>query len=239
MAASGTPLRSLPAPLPPLLRRSRPVLGDVPGEHPVFYTREALRMAERLARKGGRAVPAVESGGVLVGPLCSCPDTGEMFAVITDVLEATDARARTFSLAYSGATWARIQAVMRAKERIRCRRADRILGQVHGHNFPPHGDDASCLECGERDTCRHTSAFLSESDLRWCRAVFSGQPWQVSHIFGLDARGATVDAFFGQQDGRLAARGYRVVETFSSADLVPSAGEASGRGGMGCPQQGI
>jgi hypothetical protein len=63
-------------------------------------------------------------------------------------------------------------------------------------------------------TCDLTSAFLSESDRTWCRAVFSGQPWQVSHIFGLSARHERVASFYGLHRGRLEPRGYRVIERF-------------------------
>ena len=56
------------------------------------------------------------------------------------------------------------------------------------------------------------TAFLSADDLRFCRAVFAGEPWQLSHVFGLTARGEEVDAFFGQRGGVLVPRSYRILD---------------------------
>jgi len=151
-------------------------------DYPVFYTRTARELAERIARKGGAKCLPVETGGLLVGRLCRCPESGEIFAIVEDVLAATAAREEPYSLTFSGATWARMQRVMEARRRSPGTRGQRILGQAHGHSFLP-------LDEQEPDT-----AFLSEEDLRWCRAVFRGEPWQLSQVFGLNARGGRVDA---------------------------------------------
>ena len=72
----------------------------------------------------------------------------------------------------------------------------------------------ACEGCAERASCPRTTAFLSADDLAWCRAVFRGEAWQLSQVFGLDARGEGVEAFYGQRGGLLVPRGYLVVETF-------------------------
>ncbi len=108
----------------------------VDGPYPVFFTRSARERAESLSRKGADANPPVETGGLLIGPLCVCPDTGEMFAVIIDVLEATDSEATTHTLTYSGATWARIQAILRARQANPATRHHRILGQMPRAQLP-------------------------------------------------------------------------------------------------------
>jgi hypothetical protein len=197
-------------PLAPLLERSTPV--DAGGDadlHPVFYTADALARSERFSRRGAERTPAVETGCVLVGALCSCPDSGEMFVCIVDALEATDTDGTTFSLSYSSATWARLQAILRARAQQQGTRAHRILGQAHGHSFLPPGEP--CAACATAAVCGRTTAFLSTDDLRWCRAVFPRQPWQASHVFGLTARGEPAAAFYGQHGGRLRRRGYRVL----------------------------
>jgi hypothetical protein len=180
--------------------------------YPVFFTRSALRRAERVSRKGADASPPVETGGLLVGPLCACPETGEMFAVIVDVLEATDSEATTHTLAYSGATWARLQAIVRARQTDAATRHHRILGQSHGHNFLPFDGAAPCEECSHRAECARSTAHLSDADRTWARAVFNGEPWCVSQVFGLDARSSPVEAFYGQRGGSLVPRGYRVID---------------------------
>jgi hypothetical protein len=205
-------------PLRHLLERAdaaSPYSADDP--YPLFFTRSALRRAERVSRKGADAGPPVETGGLLIGLLCACPDTGEMFAVIVDVLEATDSEATAHTLFYSGATWARIQAILRAWRANRATRHHRIIGQMHGHNFLPFDGAAPCEECEHRADCTRSTAYLSTADRTWARAVFNGEPWGVSQVFGLDARSNPVEAFYGQRGGSLMPRSYRVIDDFDEA----------------------
>jgi hypothetical protein len=148
---------------------------------------------------------------VLVGPLCSCPRTGEFFAVVCEALEVRDAEEREFSLTYSGKSWARIQAVLKARQSQPATRAHRILGQCHGHNFLPAGGAPPCEHCAGAEVCTRTSVFVSPDDRLWCRAVFSRQPWQLCHIFGQSARGDGVGSLFGLRDGQLRERGFHVI----------------------------
>lgn len=180
--------------------------------YPVFITREARERAERISRKGAASQPPVETGGLLIGPLCVCPETGEMFAVVCDVLEATDAEATTYSLTYSGPTWARIQNIMRARQANPATRHHRILGQAHGHNFVPAEGAAPCEWCHLQPKCTRTSAYLSADDRNWCRAIFSAEPWQLSIVYGLDALTRPVEAFYGQRGGGLERRSYAIID---------------------------
>ena len=219
VTAKTPPLTFQPVPLRPLLDRARKV-GKMDDRWPcVFFTKEALAGAERYARRGASANPPIETGAILVGPLCSCPQTGEMFAVVSDVLEVKDAENSSFSLSYTGQTWRQIQAVMRARQASPATRAYRILGQAHGHNFRPDfkaGEDhGSCETCPKLAQCRLTSVFVSQDDRTWTRAVFSRQPWQLALIFGHDARGTAMHALFGLRDNRLAERGYHVIADFN------------------------
>ena len=93
-------------------------------------------------------------------------------------------------------------------------RAHRILGQCHGHNFLPAGGAPPCEVCHKLKECTRTSVFVSSDDRTWSRAVFSRQPWQLCHIFGLNARGEPTDKLFGLRDGRLLERGFHVVPNF-------------------------
>jgi hypothetical protein len=200
-------------PLAPLLERAEAVSVDLEKDaFPVLYTRSALERAEAVSRKGGDANPPEETGGLLIGWLGSCPESGETFAVITEVLEAAHAEGTTYRLTYSGQTWARIQAIMDAKRRRPEMRGVRILGQSHGHSFVPFDGDPGCEACPHLEVCTRSSAFLSLEDRSWCRAVFHGEPWQLSHIWGLNARTERVQAFFGQKRGALAPRGYHVID---------------------------
>jgi len=207
------PVVHLKKPISALLARAQPV-GDVKDKaaYPVFITAAAFDKAERMARRGAAVRPPTESGAVLVGPLCSCPDTGELFAVVYDALEVTDAEATCASLGYTGETWRRIQTVMGARQQAPDSRGDRILGEAHGHNFlPPHREDITCNECSQRESCTITSALVSSLDVAFHHAVFARQPWQLCQIFGHDARGGRVHALFGQRDGGLLSRGFYII----------------------------
>ena len=204
----------LSVPLPPLLEQAE-AIGPVDDEvWKVFYTRDALTSAESFARKGAQLQPPVETGAVLVGAVCSCPETHDLFVVVIDVLEVTDARQEEFALTYSGKTWARIQAVLRARQSQPVTRAHRIVGQCHCHNFLPLEGAPPCELCSQVAVCGRTSVFVSTDDAAWSRAVFRQQPWQLSHIFGLNAREEAVQGLFALRDGRLQQRGFHVIPDF-------------------------
>jgi hypothetical protein len=188
-------------------------------DYPVFYTRKALAKCDTFARKGAVFNPPIETGCVLCGSLCSCPETGEMFGVVYDALEATDTEAKKFSLAYSGKTWLRIQTIMRARQNQLANCTDRIFGQAHGHNFPPNDEGSSlCAECPKRPTCTRTSVFVSSQDRAWSRSVFHRQAWQICHIFGLNARSERVNKLFGLSGGQLVERGFYMVDEFDPSE---------------------
>jgi hypothetical protein len=180
--------------------------------YPVFFTRSARERAEKISRKGGCVEPPIETGCLLIGELGSCPDTHEVFAIVSHVIEATDAEATTYSLTYSGPTWARIQAVLKAQQSQPATRNHRVLGQAHGHSFLPFAGAEPCEACELVPVCTRSSAHLSGDDRAWCRAVFSSEPWAVSQVFGLDARGGTTEMFYGQRGGALERRGYYVID---------------------------
>ncbi len=216
MEARSQPLTALKVPLKPLLDQADPV-GNIDSEDiPVFYTEQAYVQAERYSRLGAASQPAVETGAVLVGTLCSCPRSGELFTVVCDALEARDAEQTAFSLFYSSQSWAHIQAVMRARQARPATRSQRILGQAHGHNFLP-SNQPPCEVCPKQKTCQRTSVFVSPDDHNWSRAVFHQQPWQLCHIFGSSARGEPAHSLFGLSQGFLVERGFHVIPEFDTA----------------------
>jgi len=206
-------LAYLQIPLRPLLDRSRQVNAPHEGVFPVFYTEQTLARTETCARRGDRQHPPVETGAVLLGSLCSCPETGEFFCIITDALAVEDADQSVFALAYSGRSWQRIRAVLKAKQASQPGRADRLLGQAHGHNYRPN-DGNVCEQCHSLPTCNLTNIFASQDDHLWSRAVFVRQPWQLCHIFGWSARGDRHHGLFTLQGGRLRDRGFHVLPDF-------------------------
>lgn len=214
-----SPIVPLEIPISPLLERSRHVGPPDPNAFKVFYTEDALARVEELARRGGAVEPAVETGGVLVGSLARCPISADLFVLVLDVLEASGADQKEFSLYYSSDTWGRIQTVMRAMQSQAETRTFRIVGQTHGHNFLPDGGAPPCAACLQLDVCGRSSVFVSTDDVNWARAVFRRQPWQLSHIFGLNARRDKVQGLFGLRDGRLLERGFHVIPDFDLQTL--------------------
>jgi hypothetical protein len=205
------PLSYLKLPLRALLDRATPVALRDDALPPVFYTREALEKSESCARRGEQA--GVETGGALFGSLAVCPDSGEFFSVIHDVVEVQEAEEKKFSLTYSSQSWQRLRKIQQARQAAFPQRADRLVGQTHLHPFLPNNGQV-CAECWKRPTCTLSSAWASEDDQVWHRAVFARQPWALCHIFGLSARGESVHQLFGLNDGRLRARGFYVLPEF-------------------------
>ena len=209
------------------LRRGARTVGELAADDPpVFFTEEGLTHAESIARRGARSQPPLETGGVLIGFLGSCPESGELYAVITDCLEATDAESGEYSLAFTGLTWTRLQTVLRARRRQPASAALLMLGQAHGHPFPPAGGAPPCEACATAKVCGRTNTALSLEDRTWNRAVFPRQPWAVAQIFGLNARGEHVQAFFGLRGNRLLERGFQVIPDFSPGEPSALAGNS-------------
>lgn len=194
-----------------LLERATPVALLDDEVFPVFYTQEAFARSEACARRGAEA--DVESGGALFGALAACPESGEFCAIIQDVIEVQDADEKKFSLSYSSRSWLRLQQIQQARQAAFPLRADRLLGQTHGHPFKPN-DGKLCADCEKRAVCTLNSAWASQDDEIWHRAVFARQPWALCHIFGLTARGEPVHQLFGLKDGRLQARGFYLLPDF-------------------------
>ncbi len=202
--------------LAPLLKDARAVNEPDKANFTAFYTEDALQKAEAFSRQGAKDDPDFESGAVLAGPICTCPDSGEFFVVVCDILEVTDADQTLVSLEYSPHSWAKIQTAVRARQQEAP--ALRILGQAHGHNFLPN-EGKLCEECHSKEVCDVDNLFVSQDDKNWTKAVFSQQPWQLCHIFGLTARADRINALFGLHDARLLRRGFHVLPGFEPRDF--------------------
>lgn len=205
-------LTYLRMPLGPLLERAIPVAPIDAGAPVVFYTREALAKSEACARRGAEA--GLESGGALFGSLVSCPESGEFFSIVHEAIEVQETDAQRLSLSYTSRSWQVLEKIQRDRQEAFPQRADRLLGQAHGHPFRPE-DGKVCAECERLATCALTSARASQEDQIWHKAVFARQPWALCHVFGLTARGEPVHQLFGLKDGRLQARGFHLLPGFT------------------------
>ena len=212
MTIKPTPLAYVTRPLAPLLKLAEPV-GEVDDALPaLLFVRRAAERAEKFSRRGADMHPAVETGAILFGVLVSCPDSGEFYAVVTDALELADADQKEFSLTYTGPTWQRLRAVLRARQALPGGQALRMLGQAHGHNFKPAG--SPCAACATAKVCSTTSVFASLDDRAWTRAVMAQQPWAACSIYGLNARDEGVAQLYTLRGNQLQPRGYHVIDEF-------------------------
>lgn len=180
---------------------------------PVFFEPEALALAERIARKGGDRSPPIETGGLLLGRLAFCPDSRWLYTVVHHVLEASNSEGSTYSLTFTDATWAGLQRVLEARARRPELRGERLVGSAHGHSFLPYQEGETCDGCPVQPACDLTTAYLSDSDRIWSRAVFPREPWQLALVFGLTPRRERVRALYGQRAARLVQRDYFVLES--------------------------
>ena len=201
----------LEVPLKPLLQQGKAHNAVDEDAFHVFFSATAFARAEQFARKGASASPPVETGAALAGVVCSCPDTGDLFVVVTDAYEVMAAEQKVYSIDLSHESWRRILATIKARE-ARCP-ALRLLGQAHGHNFLPAGGQ-TCEACPTRPVCDLTNVFASADDENWTRAHFAGQPWSVCAIFGLSARADRLHELFTQHNARLRRRSYFIIPDF-------------------------
>ncbi len=183
--------------------------GESDDEHHLFYTDRAMARAEAIARRGEEHEPPVETGGVLLGLTGYCSSLRDAFVIVVDALAAVDAEQSQFSLSFSGKTWQRLQTVVRARRSEPGQAGLRIVGQTHGHPFSP---GEPCAACPSTEDCPKHTAYLSEDDRLWSRAVFASQAFQVGHMFGIDAKGQAVSSLYGLRGGRIDQRGYRAID---------------------------
>jgi hypothetical protein len=196
--------------LAPILAETRAV-GNVSGAYfPVIFSESAHGKAEHYSRKGAAHEPPLESGALLIGRLCACPDSGEMFVTVDDAVEVFDATQREFALIYTGATWSQVEAILQGYRAGPGGELVRLVGQSHGHNFVLEGDP--CALCPQAPVCGRTNVFVSTEDRRFMRAVFAGQPWALCWIAGTNARAENVAKLFTLRCGTHLERGYHVVE---------------------------
>lgn len=201
-------------PLAPLLNSAQPVGEIDPTAVPILFVRRAFERAEQFSRRGAEFDTPVETGALLIGSLGSCPETGEMYAVVTDALELFEAEERRFSLTFTGQTWTRLQAILKARQSQPGGESVRVIGQAHGHNFIPGDGAPPCEHCHLLAICTRSSVFASSDDRQWMRAVMAGQPIRLCGIFGLNARREQVHGMYALKNNHLAERSYYLIDEF-------------------------
>jgi len=181
---------------------------------PVFVRRKVLDLVRRLCRAPGDH----EGGAWLAGRLVrEDGDAPEIFVVIDGAFEARHVDQGRFSLTPTPAAYAHAEAKLATRRRRLGRDEETLVGFGHGHNFLPSLDPdrdgrAKCPTCPERSTCRLHSAFYSQDDQRFHRALFTQKPYAVGLVWGFDPMFRDVLGVFGFRDGVLAARSIHVVE---------------------------
>ena len=178
----------------------------------MVFSEQAHDKTLHYARKGAASNPAVETGALLRGRLCACPDTGEMFVTVDDAIEVSDATQSEFALIYTTRTWNQVESL---QQRFDTAGGVRFLGQSHGHNFGLEGEP--CALCATVRECSRTTVFVSAADRAFMRAVFAGQPFALCWIAGTNARREEVAKLFTLRAGALQPRGYHVIDDFQDS----------------------
>lgn len=215
--AGGVTLRTPPLafvrrPLAPLRAIAREVGVGTPNDLPVFMTELALRRATEVAVHGIQADPPLEAGGVLLGSLGWCDASREFFALIVDALELQEAEQTQFSLTFSSTDWARVSAILKARQAAAPDEKLRLIGQFHVHPFiPVDGVEGGCAQCPKQATCDLHSAFMSHDDQVWMHATYRRQPWALSFIVGLTPQRKVVTQLYGLRGGHWQSRSFAII----------------------------
>ena len=176
----------------------------------LFVPPDVWTETDQSARRGGE----VESAALWTGRLMKDEDSPEIFLVIDACLPAEHAEEEQYSVHFSDDTWSHIESRLAARRKRLGRPAERILGSVHGHNFPVPADENGqkrCALCDQSKVCGRTNALTSADDERWHRSVFVGQPWATLLIFGWNARDDKDWKLYGLKEGRLQPRTLRLL----------------------------
>jgi hypothetical protein len=176
-------------------------------DYPVFVLQSALQQAHRHSWKGR----TVEAGAWLVGRLFrQRQPNAEIFGVIDTALEACGAAQKRTSLKLSTESYQHFETQMaRRRQRAGCA-SELAMGFHHSHPFLPsvRDDKEACPTCHLREQCDLSSAFFSDDDAQFHRAVFGHAPYAVQLILGLTPREEFDLKMFCYSNGQFRERGY-------------------------------
>jgi proteasome lid subunit RPN8/RPN11 len=169
-------------------------------------------MDEVLAQS--RDAGEVETGGVLVGNLCRCSPSGEMFLEVTAQIPARHTESRATRLTFTADSWTAVRAALELRKRN-----ELMSGWWHYHpDF--------CRQCPEetRRKCVVSRPFFSTEDIHMHRTVFA-RAFQVALLVS-DHGGETLESsLYGWRHGMVVSRGFHVFDSaaataISSADIA-------------------
>lgn len=149
-----------------LLADSRRVIGGEgkSAAMPVFISERVLKEAASAASGAGD----IETGGILVGHLCTDADD-RLFARVTAQIPAEHTEATRESLRFKPETWLSVDSALRLRQRD-----ESILGWWHAHPW-------FCRNCPaeRRAACAFSKPAFSTADRALHREVFL-QPWNIA-----------------------------------------------------------
>jgi hypothetical protein len=198
-ASPGVPVRE--GSLQTLAARAKPA-GVIDGDDmPVFVPREVLRQAaERTSAERG-----TETGGILIGTLWRDAAAGEIFAEVTAQIPAEHTSGTQVKLTFTAQTWAAADAALRLRGRGEC-----YLGYWHSH---PVREWCKARECTveKQKSCHLAKNFFSADDVAVMRAAFP-RAYSIAIVANDTAFTDLTFSMFGNREGLLQPRGYRVLE---------------------------
>lgn len=164
----------------------------------VFLDPQILSQVEELALASG----ANETGGILIGHLCSDPRSKELFLHVTAQIPAAHTEATSTMLAFTADTWTAV------RDALDLRRSGEIwLGWHHSHPVREW-----CKKCPpeSRKVCPLRENFFSEDDVHLHRTVFP-RAYSIALVVSL-VDDETKFSMFGWREGAVKPRAFHVLE---------------------------
>ena len=159
-----------------------------------------------------RDAAEVETGGVLVGNLCRCAPSGEMFLEVTAQIPARHTESRATRLTFTADSWTAVRAALELRKR------DELMsGWWHYHpDF--------CRQCPEetRRKCVVSRPFFSPEDVHMHRTVFP-RAFQVALLVSDHGGQALEPSLYGWRHGMVVSRGFHVFDAGADASMADSA----------------
>jgi len=172
--------------------RGSPQSGDMPVLVPQSILGEVSALTSETSDR--------EIGGILIGHLCRNAKEGELFAVVTELIQARHTVSESTRLTFTSDTWTDVRAALDLRKRN-----ELILGWYHSHPIAQWRRDTE----SEQDEQHEAFDFFSEYDRALHRTVFAPAyciALVVSHL----GENELSHALFGWRCGLIQARGYHV-----------------------------
>ncbi|MCP4896929.1 MAG: hypothetical protein GY906_08130 [bacterium] len=172
--------------------RGSPHSGDMPVLVPQSILDEVSTLTNETSDR--------EVGGILIGHLCRNTEESQLFAVVTELIQARHTVSESTRLTFTSDTWTDVRAAVDLRKRN-----ELILGWYHSHPIAQWRQSTESDE-GEQ---HKTLDFFSEYDRALHRTVFA-PAYCIALVASHLGENKLSHALYGWRHGLIQARGYHV-----------------------------